>query len=281
MTKATDIKPKKKVKKAVSKASKATRAPKTKKPQPRKPKPKKLALKVNNVAASYGQKNIIEKINFDVAEGEIFGLMGLNGAGKTTLIKIMLGLLEATEGHIEIFGEKTHKTTGKDKLAYLPERFEPPHFLTGLEFIEFSLRLYQRNYEEEAALQGADRLALLRDALKNRVNTYSKGMRQKTGLLSTFMTECPLLILDEPMSGLDPQARAYVKDEVLACKKRGMTVFLSSHILADMDEICDRVAVMHDGNIRFVGTAKELKKQTKQEYLERAFLQTIQAPKVA
>jgi ABC-2 type transport system ATP-binding protein len=104
-------------------------------------------------------------------------------------------------------------------------------------------------------------------------------MRQKTGLMGPWLTQCPLLILDEPMSGLDPRARALVKDEIVACKKRGMTVFLSSHILADMDEICDRVAVLHDGEIRFVGTPGELKERTQQEYLERAFLKTIEGSK--
>lgn len=233
------------------------------------------AIEIDQVFAEYNKRQVLDSISFDIGEGETFGLMGLNGAGKTTLIKIILGLMEASKGQARVFGKETLDPVSKSKIAYLPEKFEPPPFLSGLEFVRFSLQFYGTPYNEAAALEAADRLALNRDALKRRVNTYSKGMRQKTGLMGTWLTECPLLILDEPMSGLDPLARALVKDEIMECRKRGMTVFLSSHILADMDEICDRVAVLHDGRIYFVGTPAELKQQTGQEYLERAFLKMI------
>lgn len=237
------------------------------------------AIAIKNVSADYGQGPVIENISFDVRRGETFGLMGLNGAGKTTLIKIMLGLLEASAGEVEVFDNKTLDPKTKEKIAYLPEKFEPPAFLTGLEFVRFSLELYKRPFNADAVMEAADRVSLSRAAVKRRVNTYSKGMRQKTGLMGTWLTECPLLILDEPMSGLDPRARALVKDEIIACRNRGMTIFLSSHILSDMDEICDRVAVMHDGEIRFTGTPAELREQTGQEYLERAFLKSIEGSK--
>jgi ABC-2 type transport system ATP-binding protein len=139
--------------------------------------------------------------------------------------------------------------------------------------------LYKRPFNKETVLEAADRVSLSRDALHRRVNTYSKGMRQKTGLVGTWLTDCPLLILDEPMSGLDPRARALVKDEIVACRNRGMTVFLSSHILADMDEICDRVGIIHDGSLMFLGTPAELKQQTQKENLERAFLKIIEHSK--
>ena len=239
------------------------------------------ALGINDVSAGYGQGAVIEGISFDVREGETFGLMGLNGAGKTTLIKIILGLMPALAGKVDIFGGPTTDKEAKEKIAYLPEKFEPPAFLSGLEFISFSLSLYGRSLGGEAVMQAADRLALSRAALVRRVGTYSKGMRQKTGLLGTILTGCPLLILDEPMSGLDPQARAMVKDELAACRARGMTVFLSSHILADMDEICDRVAIIHGRRLPFLGTPAELKKETGQEYLERAFLKMIDEKKAA
>lgn len=237
------------------------------------------AIRIDDVCADYGNGPVIENISFDVREGETFGLIGLNGVGKTTLIKIILGLMESSAGAIEVFGRKTLDPEAKRKIAYLPEKFEPPAFLSGMEFVKFSLDLYGQAFNAEDVLQAADRISLSRPALKRRVNTYSKGMRQKTGLMGTWLTGCPLLILDEPMSGLDPLARVRVKDEIIACKKRGMTVFLSSHILSDMDEICDRVAVIHDGAIKFVGTPAELKQATQQEYLERAFLKTIENSK--
>lgn len=233
------------------------------------------AVRVNNVAAGYGQGNVVSGLSFSVQPGKTFGLIGLNGVGKTTLIKIMLGLLEASEGNVELFGRSPSDAESKASLAYLPEKFEPPAFLSGLEFVKFSLNLYKRPFDREDVLKAADRIGLDRKALSRRVNTYSKGMRQKTGLMGTWLTGCPLLILDEPMSGLDPRARAQVKDELLACKEKGMTVFLSSHILSDMDEICDHVAVIHDGRQVFTGTPTEMKEQAGQDYLERAFLKII------
>lgn len=233
------------------------------------------ALHVANVAADYGQGPVIENISLSIAPGETVGLIGLNGVGKTTLIKIILGLMQATEGTVEVFGQRVLDPAAKQKLAYLPEKFEPPVFLSGLEFIKFSLSLYGRPFDEAAVLAAADRVSLSRAALTRRVNTYSKGMRQKTGLMSTWLTDCPLLILDEPMSGLDPRARVQVKDEILACRARGMTLFLSSHILADMDEICDRVAVIHDGGMPFIGSPAALREKAGEATLERAFLSII------
>lgn len=237
------------------------------------------AIRISGVTADYGHGPVIEDISFDVPSGQTFGLIGLNGVGKTTLIKIILGLMESSKGSVELFGRKTLDAESKAKIAYLPEKFEPPPFLSGLEFVKFSLDLYKRPFSEAAVMQAADRVSLTRTALKRRVNTYSKGMRQKTGLMGTWLTGCPLLILDEPMSGLDPLARVLVKDEIAACRKAGMTVFLSSHILSDMDEICDRIAVIHDGRLKFTGTPAELKQNAKQEYLERAFLKVIEGSK--
>lgn len=234
------------------------------------------AIRIDGVSADYGLGAVLEDITLDVRTGETFGLIGLNGVGKTTLIKIILGLMEPSGGAVELFGNRTLDAESKGKIAYLPEKFEPPVFLSGLEFIKFSLDLYKRPFTEKAALEAADRIALSRDALRRRVNTYSKGMRQKTGLMGTWLTGCPLLILDEPMSGLDPRARALVKDEIAACRNRGMTVFLSSHILADMDEICDRVGVIHDAKLQFLGTPAELKGKTQKDNLERAFLKVIE-----
>lgn len=238
-----------------------------------------VAIDINNVAANYGLGNIIENIDFHVKKGETFGIVGLNGVGKTTLIKIILGLMDASEGDVKIFGKEAVEQESKSKIAYLPEKFEPPTFLSGFEFIKFSLSLYNKVFKKEAVEEAADRVSLARESLSRRVTSYSKGMRQKTGLMGTWLTECPLLVLDEPMSGLDPRARVLVKDEIMSCKKRGMTVFLTSHILADMDEMCDRIGVIHDGELRFIGTPADLKKQTDQEHLERAFLKVIEKSK--
>lgn len=234
-----------------------------------------LAIAVEDISAGYGERMVIEDVSFSVNKGEIFGLIGLNGVGKTTLIKTILGLMEPAQGAISLFGNDNEAPEGKSVLAYLPEKFEPPFFLSGLEFIKFSLELYGRSATEAEVQKAADRVALSREALQRRVNTYSKGMRQKIGLMGTWMTGCPLLILDEPMSGLDPRARVLVKDEIAACRKLGMTVFLSTHILSDLDELCDRIGVIHDKTLQFLGTPTELKEKTKCSSLERAFLKII------
>lgn len=238
-------------------------------------------LTFQNLFAGYGQIPVVHNADFSIKKGEFFGLIGLNGAGKTTLIKTILDLRQPQKGDILIFGDSNSKKQSKKHVAYLPERFEPPWFLSGMEFLKFSLKLYGQEFNEEKIYEAADQLALDRTALKRRVQTYSKGMRQKLGLLGTVLTNCDLLILDEPMSGLDPKARTLVKDMLVATKAKDNTIFLSSHILADMDEICDRIAVLHDGRICYVGTPDELKSITKSKNLERAFLHYIEKDQAA
>lgn len=239
------------------------------------------ALLLKDVSVGYADKIVVRDINLSVQAGEVFGLMGLNGAGKTTIIKSVLGLLDQSGGDIKIFGLDKNNPARRNKLSYLPEKFEPPWFLTGLEFLKFSLSFYGNIFCEQSVLDVADKLALDRSVLKKKVHSYSKGMKQKLGLMGTMMTSASLFILDEPMSGLDPLARSRVKNMILDSKRHDCAIFLSSHILADMDEICDRVALLHDGAIRFIGTPKELKEKTKETSLEKAFLDFIDQKDVA
>ncbi len=234
------------------------------------------AILIRDVAISYDKTPAVYDINLEVKSGELFGLIGLNGAGKTTMIKALLNLRNADKGQMQIFGKPQDAPESKKRLAFLPERFEPSWFLSGQEFLDFSARLYGVKVSDEECRAVAERLALDPAALKRRVQTYSKGMRQKLGLMATVMTGCDLLILDEPMSGLDPIARALVKNYLLEAKGRGCTIFLSSHILADMEEICDRVAVLYDKTIRFTGTPAQFRELTSSPNLERAFLHFIE-----
>ncbi|NCC22973.1 MAG: ABC transporter ATP-binding protein [Alphaproteobacteria bacterium] len=235
-----------------------------------------VALQVSGVSVGYEGGPVISNVNLAIPRGETFGLMGLNGAGKTTLIKAILGLRDRIEGAISINGLGNTAKAAKAHVAYLPERFDPPSFLTGREFLQFSMRLYSQGYEENAVRAAAERLALSPEVLGKRVNTYSKGMRQKLGLLATLLTNCSLMILDEPMSGLDPMARALVKEALCDSRRAGRTIFLSSHILADMNEICDHVAVLHGGGIVFDGTPQAMLTSADDGNLERAFLRLIQ-----
>jgi ABC-2 type transport system ATP-binding protein len=233
-------------------------------------------LDVSGLSAGYGKKTVIENIAFSVAPGEVFGLIGLNGAGKTTLIKALLGLSRAS-GTAEIFGILAGPPRGREKLAYLPEKFQPSPLLMGWEFLSLTLGYYGKTLDREAALQLCAGLDLDTGALNRRGRTYSKGMGQKLGLLGTLLTGLPLLILDEPMSGLDPRARIMLKDRLREYRNAGNTIFFSSHILADIEEICDRIAVMQGGRLVYVGTPAELMASQGGLNLERAFLAAIEA----
>ncbi len=238
-------------------------------------------LQIDNVSVAYGRKQVINSLSLSVQAGETFGLIGLNGVGKTTLIKTILGLRECSEGSVLIDGNDRFRPESKRLIAYLPERFDPPWFLSGIEFLRFSTSLYGVSHTQDKIFAASERLALDPAVLKNRVQTYSKGMRQKLGILATLLTGCPLLILDEPMSGLDPRARALVKDLLKEAREEGRTVFLSSHILADMNEICDRVGITSGGKLVFLGTPEDLRREGHSESLERAFLHVIDASEAA
>lgn len=235
------------------------------------------SIDIQALATSYGKTQVLHDISFTVPEGICFGLIGLNGAGKTTLIKVLLGLRQTTAGQATVLGQAPGHKDVKAQISYLPEKFEPPAFLTGYEFIEFTQKLYGRSVTRDEILAAAAQLQLQPEALPRRVTTYSKGMRQKLGLMATLLTDCPLIILDEPMSGLDPRARILVKDAITSYQKRGRTVIVCSHILADLDEMCPQIAILHEGRLVFSGNPEAVKKQTDQANLERAFLHCIDA----
>lgn len=236
-----------------------------------------LAVHVDGLRAGYGAREVLHGVNLSVSAGETFGLIGLNGAGKTTLVKTILGLKDPMTGVVDVFGQSTQNAAARYDISYLPERFDPPWFLTGGEFIGFAASLYGRSVSEDEKSRFCNLLALDPEVLPRRVQTYSKGMRQKLGLIATVLTGCQILIFDEPMSGLDPLARALVKGMFLDLKSQGRTVLLSSHILSDMDEICDRVMVIHQGNTPYLGTTEAMKTQAGQDTLEKAFLKIINA----
>lgn len=236
-----------------------------------------VPLSVRSVCKRYAGREVLSDISFSLVEGEIFGLIGLNGAGKTTLIKIMLDLVEAASGELQIFGQSSRNINARRNLSYLPEKFQPSRYLKGMEYLDLALSYYGKKLDAKQAKNYAERLDLSPAVLDMRVGSYSKGMGQKLGLLGAFMVGAALLVLDEPMSGLDPSARIKLKDLLLQARSEGRTVFFSSHILSDIDEICDRIGVIHGGKLFFIGTPSEFKRQHGSEMLERAFLNSIAA----
>ena len=237
-------------------------------------------LKITNLKKNFASKVVLDNINFELKNNEIFGLIGLNGAGKTTLIKIILDLLEADSGTVDIMNIKSTSPKSREFLRYLPEKFQASSMVSGMEFLKIFNdfdKTYSGNKSElvNKIYKLADLLALDRTALNPKVSKYSKGMTQRLGLISTFLGNSKLIILDEPMTGLDPKARIYLKNLLKESKKENKTVFFSSHILADIDEICDRIGILNNGKICFVGTPEELKNKHSETSLEKAFLKEI------
>ncbi len=238
-------------------------------------------LLVQGVHKTYNKKHkVLEDVNFSLNAGEIFGLIGLNGAGKTTLIKIILDLITCEDGGIEIAGIPARDISARKHISYLPEKFQPSRYLKGMEYLDLSLSYYGKSLDKEAARKKAEQLDLDPDVLKNRVGSYSKGMGQKLGLAGAFLVDAAFLILDEPMSGLDPRARIKLKNELLTNKQAGKTIFFSSHILSDIDEICDRIGVIHNGKLYFIGTPEQFKTAMAKSSLEQAFLKAIEEEKI-
>jgi len=232
-------------------------------------------LSVQNVHKAYANRNVLEDISFALIPGEIFGLIGLNGAGKTTIIKVVLDLIKAEQGSARIFDVPSTNIEARRQISYLPEKFQPSRYLKGLEYLTLALSYYGKKLDVQQAKNLAGGLDLDPKVLDSRVGSYSKGMGQKLGLLGAFMVDASLLVLDEPMSGLDPSARIKLKDMLLDTRSKGKTIFFSSHILSDIDEICDRIGVIHDGKLFFIGTPSEFKARYDESSLEKAFLRSI------
>ncbi|MDE3061330.1 MAG: ABC transporter ATP-binding protein [Pseudomonadota bacterium] len=233
-------------------------------------------LSVEGVSKSYDGKCVLDAAGLTLVPGEIFGLIGLNGAGKTTLIKIVLDLINADAGCVRIFGVDAANPQSRRFLSYLPEKFQPSRYLKGMEYLSLALSYYGLALDSQKARSLASAIDLDPAVLMRRVGSYSKGMGQKLGLLGAFLIESKLLLLDEPMSGLDPSARIKLKSMLLTAKGAGKTVFFSSHILSDIDEICDRIGVIHDGKLFFTGAPAAFKAKFGEASLEKAFLNAIE-----
>jgi ABC-2 type transport system ATP-binding protein len=238
------------------------------------------AVEVEGLGTRYGPTPVLADVTLAIRQGETVGLIGLNGAGKTTLLKSILMLVAPHAGTVRLFGEPHHLPSSRARLAFLPEEFQPPGHLFGYDFVGMTLAFYRTRSRRAATCAMAEGLDLDPQALDRRIRTYSKGMAQKLGLLATLLTDLPLLILDEPMSGLDPKARILLKQQLSGYRRRGRTIFLSSHILADHDELCDRVAVLHRGRLGYVGSPHDLKNRQRTATLESAFLAEIEGPQL-
>jgi ABC-2 type transport system ATP-binding protein len=201
----------------------------------------------------------VDNVDFEVRRGEVFGLLGPNGSGKSTTVKMLLGLLYPTKGHIEVFGHSPRHVATKARIGYLPEESYLYRYLNSWETLDFfgnlfSLRAGERRTRSDQLLD----MVGLTQTRTRAVGEFSKGMQRRIGLAQALINDPDLVILDEPTSGLDPIGCREVKDLILALARRGKTVILSSHLLADVEDVCDRVVILYGGKVQALGTLKEL-----------------------
>ena len=201
----------------------------------------------------------VDGIDFEVRRGEVFGLLGPNGSGKSTTVKMLLGLLYPTRGHIEVFGHSPRHVATKSRIGYLPEESYLYRYLDSRETLEFFGKLFSLPPKERGTRidQMLDMVGLAQ-ARTRAVGEFSKGMQRRIGLAQALINDPDLVILDEPTSGLDPIGCREVKDLILALAQRGKTVILSSHLLSDVEDVCDRVVILYGGRVQAMGTLKEL-----------------------
>jgi ABC-2 type transport system ATP-binding protein len=235
------------------------------------------ALRAAGLVKRFAARRALDGVSLEVAAGVAAGLIGANGAGKTTFIKCALDLCAPDAGSVEVFGCDARQSVARARLAYLPERFVPPYYLLGREFVAMTLALTGARYEPARAASLAAELELDPQALERPVRHLSKGMTQKLGLAACFLLERDLYVLDEPMSGLDPAGRLAVKSVLLRLHASGRALFFTSHVLSDVEELCSTIAVMDQGRLRFCGTPGELRLRYGADNLERAFLKCIRS----
>ena len=201
----------------------------------------------------------LENLNLEVYKGEIFGFLGHNGAGKSTAIKILMSLIYPTSGKAWLFGEDLTNIKIRSQIGFLPEVPYFYDYLTGKEFLQYYAQLYGINSKKQnKKIDEVLELVNLLSAKNLQLRKYSKGMNQRIGVAQALLNEPKLAILDEPMGGLDPIGRKEVRDIILALKEKGTTVFFSTHILADVEMICDRIAILLKGKLREIGKLNEL-----------------------
>lgn len=225
-----------------------------------------VAIHANSLCKTYTEGMIFRKrfqalkdVSFQVNKGEAFGLLGPNGAGKTTFIKILLGIIRKTRGNASLLGHAAGSKAGRQLVGYLPEHLRVPSHMTGYTALECFGNL--SNIPSSVIREKRDELLSLVGLSgrgRDRVKKYSKGMVQRLGLAQALLNDPQLLVLDEPTDGLDPRARAEVRQIIRGLTEKGVTIFLNSHLLAEVETTCDRVAILNQGELKYSGSVAEI-----------------------
>lgn len=210
----------------------------------------------------YGQVEALKGVSLTIEPGEIFGLLGQNGAGKSTLFKILLGIVRKTEGEADLLGEAAGRADVRKRVGYLPEDHQFPQYHTGYSLLDFYGQLYgmtrdtrRRKIPEILEIVG------IRKRMDSKIRTYSKGMKQRLGIAQAVFHDPEVIFLDEPTDGVDPVGRREIRELMEKLKRERKTVFVNSHMLEEVELICDRVAILQRGELVRVGTVRELTRQ--------------------
>ncbi|HXB61067.1 MAG TPA: ABC transporter ATP-binding protein [Candidatus Acidoferrales bacterium] len=233
-------------------------------------------LRVEFKSRELGQttKVALNRLDLEVSTGEVFGFLGPNGAGKTTTMNVLLGFVQPTSGSASLFGIDVRQPIARQRIGYLPEMTYYYKFLTAEELLRFYAKIFGLpRAEADKRIDETLKLVELDSARKRLIKTYSKGMQQRVGLAQALINNPDLLILDEPTSGLDPLGRMKVRDIIQRLKNEGKTVFFSSHEMGEVETVCDRVAIVSNGDLKAVGSVQEI--MGKHATLEKAFLNII------
>ena len=239
-------------------------------------------LKTENLRVEFRSRELdrttkvaLKGLNLSISAGETFGFLGPNGAGKTTTMNVLLGFLNATSGQAYLFGQNVREPIARQRIGYLPELTYYYKFLTAEELLRFYARIFNiPRREREKRIDEVLKLVELDHARTRQIKTYSKGMQQRAGLAQALINNPDLLILDEPTSGLDPLGRMKVREIIQRLKDDGKTVFFSSHELGEVETICDRVAILHQGELKREGRVDDITREFNCD-LEQAFLRII------
>src|SRR6266496_5247816 len=231
-------------------------------------------LRVDFRSRELGQevKQALKGLNLAVHPGEVFGFLGPNGAGKTTAMNVLLGFVTATAGDAWLFGVNVRQPIARQRIGYLPELTYYYKFLTAEELLRYYAKIFQiPRAEMDKRIDAVFKLVELEPVRKRQIKTFSKGMQQRIGLAQALINDPDLLILDEPTSGLDPVGRMKVREIIQRLKRQGKTVFFSSHELGEVETVCDRVAIIHQGELKVEGRVADLI-QEHETNLEQIFL---------
>lgn len=218
-------------------------------------------IETNELRKTYGRIEALKGVTLRVEKGQIYGLLGQNGAGKTTLIKILLGIVEITTGEASLLGAPAGDIGVRRRVGYLPEDHAFPGYHTGYSLMDYYGSLYKvPSAERRRRIPEALEQVGIAGRMHYKIKTYSKGMKQRLGIAQALMHEPDLIILDEPTDGVDPMGRKEIRELMTVLKEKGHTIFLNSHLLGEVELICDRVAILQQGKLVREGTIAELTK---------------------